>query len=306
MKALYIYQKERFPIAFNAILIAVFTCSAMLFSYNLRAGTESISWKIFLPGLAITFSTFFLLRILDEFKDFEIDKTYRPHLPVHRGVISLSTLRTLGMGLFLAQLFILARYLPKLWPIYLLVMGYLFLMSVEFFVPKWLEKRPLIYVASHMIIVPLVDFFASALDWSQGSTQAPSGLFILLIVSFFNGCTLEFGRKIKAPENEEHNSYTRIYGISKSVQIWLLCMGLTLIASWVACSWAGYPPFTYLLLSAIWGIALYIGLRFIKKPAVKSSKWIEGISACWTLIMYIIVGCYPQLVQLSDKLSSLN
>ncbi|MEM6628036.1 MAG: hypothetical protein AAF694_00110 [Bacteroidota bacterium] len=304
MKALYVYQKERFPIVLNTLLIGVFTGSAMLFSQNLREVAEPISWGVFLPGLAVTFTTFFLLRILDEFKDYEIDKTYRPHLPVHRGVISLSTLRVLGISLWFLQLFFLFRYLPSLWPMYLLIIGYMALMSVEFFVPKWLESKPLLYVFSHMIIVPLVDLFASSLDWSQSQVQAPKGLYILLVVSFLNGCVLEFGRKIKAPENEEFNSYSRRYGIPKSIRIWLISMGFTLGAAWIACSWAGYPLLAHLLLSLIVILALFIGIQFLKNPGIKGSQWIEGVSALWTLVLYLIVGCYPQLVHLSKNLIS--
>jgi hypothetical protein len=102
--------------------------------------------------------------------------------------------------------------------LYAVVMGYLLLMRVEFFVPHWLKRHQLMYVVSHMIIIPLIDVYASGLDWFLGGFKAPVGLLFFFAVSFMNGIVLEFGRKIKPPDSEEEGvlSYTKYFGTKKS------------------------------------------------------------------------------------------
>lgn len=295
MKSFYIYQKERFPIIVNLILIGSFTFSALSFSKNLRVEEYSVDWNIFFSGLVITFTTFFLIRIIDEFKDFESDKEHRPHLPVQRGIISLGKLKIVGVVLFSIQLGVIVFLLPKIWMFYLLMMGYLFMMSFEFFIPKWLNNHTIAYTTSHMVIVALIDFFASTLDWGMVSVFAPKGLYILVVVSFFNGLVIELGRKIKAPENEDYNSYTRLYGIKNSVLIWLGVMLATLVSATIATHYANYESTSYLILTAIFLISCYLGFSLIKSPTKNKSKLVEIVSAIWTLVMYLIVGCYPQL-----------
>ena len=56
-------------------------------------------------------------------------------------------------------------------------------MRVEFFVPEWLKNNQLIYVASHMIIIPLIDVYASGLDWFLEGADAPFGLLFFFAVS---------------------------------------------------------------------------------------------------------------------------
>ena len=65
----------------------------------------------------------------------------------------------------------------RLVPLLLLTLAYLALMSVEFFAGEWLRKQPFLYMASHMAIMPLIDFYATACDWlpagaASGQIQA--------------------------------------------------------------------------------------------------------------------------------------
>ena len=49
-------------------------------------------------------------------------------------------------------------------------------MSAEFFAPERLRTRPLLYLVSHMAIVPLIDLYATACDWMvAGAHRRPPG-----------------------------------------------------------------------------------------------------------------------------------
>ena len=88
-------------------------------------------------------------------------------------------------------------------------------MTREFFVARWLKAHPIVYMTSHMVIIPLVDLYATACDWRvAGLTGPPAGLSWFLIVSYLNGIVVEIGRKTRAPADEEHGveTYSALWG----------------------------------------------------------------------------------------------
>jgi 4-hydroxybenzoate polyprenyltransferase len=196
----WIYQRERFPVLAHGPLIAAFSLSAVCCSSLLRGDVRLPSGLSVAVAFATALVFFLQLRIADEFKDFEEDSRYRPYRPVPRGLVSL---RELGMvGLFSAAVqFALAWLLEP--GLILLLVGvwlYLALMSKEFFVGSRLKARPILYMLSHMIIIPLVDLYTTACDWWPAASGPPPGLNWFLAVSYCNGIVLELGRKIRAPE----------------------------------------------------------------------------------------------------------
>src|ERR1051326_3000146 len=104
--------------------------------------------------------------------------------------------------------------------------AYLALMSKEFFVSAWLKAHPIPYLLSHMVIIPLVDLYATACDWWPAGQGPPRGLIWFLIVSYFNGIVIELGRKIRGPKEEEPgvNTYSVLWGRRTAVLVWLAAM----------------------------------------------------------------------------------
>jgi hypothetical protein len=131
---------------------------------------------------------------------------------------------------------------PTLIVFLLLTWAYLALMSREFFAREWLKARPLTYLWSHMLIMPLIDLYATACDWRLVQEEIPRGLFWFLVISFFNGVVIEFGRKMRAPEHEETGvpTYTALWGQRKAVIAWLTALALTAISATVAASLIGF------------------------------------------------------------------
>ena len=99
-----------------------------------------------------------------------------------------------------------------------------------------------------MFIIPLVDIYASGLDWMLEDGKAPFGLLFFFAVSYMNGIVLEFGRKIRAPEKEEEGvvSYTKLYGTKKGTIYWILILGATLILAFIASWHAGHPVYVFI------------------------------------------------------------
>ena len=297
LKRFYIYQKERFPFLAHGVLIGSFTFSAISFSRISRNQTGFIDIKDFLLGVFVTLSFFFLVRIFDEFKDKKEDAQYRQYLPVPRGLILLKELKIVGWIIGLAQLIIVLVFQPQMIYLYALVLFYLCWMGVEFFVPNWLKKRQLIYIISHMLIIPLIDFYASGLDWLLEGSSLHVGLVWFFLVSYFNGFVLEFGRKIRTPKTEEEGiiSYTKLYGTKGGVLAWISLLFVTLLLAIGASLYANYGSISVFILSGCFILCVLPGFMFLKHPTAKKTKLIEYASALWTVLMYFSLGAIPMI-----------
>lgn len=298
MKKYLTYFNERFPFQTHIPIIGIFTFSAICFSLSAAGETEFVPWYRYILVFCLTFGLFLLLRISDEFKDHEDDLKYRKYLPVPRGLISLKELRNLGILVFSLHLLILLFYTTLL-PIYLITLVYLVFMFFEFFREKWLKKHQLMYVFSHMLIIPLVDLVASSAHWSFAGINPPSALAWFFAVSFFNGILLEFGRKIKLPENEEEGvvSYSRLWGMRNAVWVWLAVLLITLALAIVAAFSIDSPSWVYILLLLFAFGCSVVALLFLKNPTQKGAKMIENASGLWTMGMYLNLGALPFLIE---------
>jgi 4-hydroxybenzoate polyprenyltransferase len=290
------YQRERFPLAGHAPLVAAFSASAVCFSALLRGSAAAPRPEALFVAFITSLLFFLQLRIADEFKDRDEDARFRPYRPVPRGLVTLRELACVGVGAGTVQLgFALWLHPPLVW---LLVPAWacLALMTREFFAPRWLRAHPLIYMASHMLILPLIDLYATACDWRlAGERTAPSGLFWFLVVSYLNGIVIEIGRKTRAPADEERGveTYSAIWGVPGAARAWLLAILLTGAAAWEASTRIGTAAPTVLLLGCLISICGVVAHRFVRDARRGSGKSIEVMAGIWTFLMYVGLGAAP-------------
>ncbi len=295
-----VYQRERFPLLAHAPLVAAFSFSAVSFSALLRGPEAVPTWRGFLVAFVTSLLSFLQLRIADEFKDFEEDSTFRPYRPVPRGLVTLRELGWIGVGAAIVQLALACWLEPTLVIFLLLTWAYLALMSQEFFAREWLKARPLTYLWSHMLIMPLIDLYATACDWRLVQEEIPRGLFWFLVISFFNGVVIEFGRKIRAPEDEENGvpTYTALWGARRAVMAWLTALALTAVSATVAASLIGFTIPILLVLGFLLVRAVLISRSFLRQPMRRHTRMFEMHSGIWTLCMYLALGGLPMVWRL--------
>jgi 4-hydroxybenzoate polyprenyltransferase len=296
MKRWWVYQRERFPVFAHGLLIAAFSLSAVSFSMLLRNEIVLPAFNVGIVAFVTCFIFFLLLRIADEFKDFEDDSKYRPYRPVPRGLVTLRELAWVAAGVVGIQ-FIVNFWLDTglLIPLAMTWL-YLVLMSFEFFVPVWLKRHPITYMWSHMLIMPLIDFFATACDWIvAGLSLPPDGLYWFLIVSFFNGMVIEIGRKIRAPQDEENGveTYSALWGPKRAIVAWMLVLLLTAGSAYAAARWIGFAMQAGIILIVLLAICGVLAYRFLQVQQTKRAKLIETISGIWTILMYLSLGVIP-------------
>ena len=293
----WIYQRERFPLAGHGPLILSFSASAVALSALLR-GTWP-SW----PAVGVAFVSallaFFQLRVADEFKDADEDRQFRPYRPVPRGLVTLPELARLGVASMAVQLMLAWWLDPRLVVVLAAVWAYMALLSREFFVVEWLKARPFTYLWTHMLVVPLIDLYATACDWVPAGATPPPGLGWFLGASFFNGVVVEVGRKLRAPADEEPGveTYSAAWGRPRAMSAWLAALGLAGACAAAAARTAGVGGIMAGVGAVGVMLAALLGARFLQRPVPGSGKAFELFAGVWTLCMYLSVGILPLVLK---------
>ena len=292
MKRWWIYQKERFPLLAHGPLIAAFSACAVSFSALLRDAPAPDA-RMFVTAFGVCLLMFLQLRIADEFKDAEDDARWRPYRPVPRGLVTLRELRILFLLAALLQSTLVILLDPRLFLVLAIAWTYLGLMSAEFFCRDWLKKRPVVYLLTHMGIMPLVDFFGTACEWLPRAGSPPTGLGWFLAASFFNGIVIETGRKLRQPADEEEGveTYSRLWGKRGGATVWALSLAATLTCAIMAATAIHFGRPVTIALSTVLILALAHLPAYIK--GTLPGKRIETLSALWTLVLYLMLGLVP-------------
>ena len=299
-----VYQRERFPLVAHGALILAFSSGAVCFSALLRAGPDGPA-PVRAASLLVAFVScllfFFQLRVSDEFKDADEDRLHRPYRPVPRGLVTLRELGALGAAGMAAQLALALWLAPPLVLPLLAVWGYMALMTREFWLRDWLARRPVTVLWTHMLVMPLIDLYATACDWiPAGEGRVPgAGLGWFLLASFFNGMVVEIGRKLRAPGDEEPGvaTYTALWGRTRAVAAWFGVMALTLLSATFAAQAVDALPIVVGLLGATGLVAVSAGLRLAVRPRAGMGRRLETISGVWTILLYLALGVIPALVR---------
>lgn len=312
-KRLWQYQAERFPLFKNGPLIAIFAFSSASFSRLSRGAEGFIPIGNYIVGAITAILFFALLRIADEFKDAADDASYRPYRAVPRGLVSLRELRWAGFIILAIIVVLNILFLPRMLPVVALVLGYMGLMTAEFFVPSWLKARPLAYLATHMMIVPFFDFYTTGLDWINGRATPSWALLLFLLVTYCNTLAIEIGRKIRAPEFEEHGveTYSALYGPRRATIAWLAILSTSLVLAIVASTVGSIAhdagrTWAVLLLAVVFLVPLIVSRKFLASvdPSPRDGRSVdnkyaarfETISGLWVASVYIMLGAVPMLL----------
>ncbi|HEU4451725.1 MAG TPA: hypothetical protein VFZ18_10200 [Longimicrobiaceae bacterium] len=289
---LWTYQRERFPLAMYAPMVIVFTASAAYYSRFARGAEGFIPADRFAVGAFTALVFFAWLRILDEHKDADIDRRYRPELPVPRGLVTRGELRWVG-GIALAVALLLnLLVVPRAVPVIALIAAYAALMTREFFVGEWLRAHPAMYLLSHMAIMPLIDLYSTGLDWIPARIDPPPALYLFLLLTYLNGIVIEIGRKIRVPEAEREgvDTYTGAWGVRVAPAIWLAVLVLTAGVAALALRAIDASRLEIVGLGLLMGLAAIPAVRFLLRPRAALSKQIEAASGAWTIAMYVALG----------------
>ena len=268
----YTYQKERFPVATYGLYILCLSFAA--FFYNTKMLEIESNVGVFITMFVVAFLQFLMVRIIDEFKDYEEDKKYRPYRPVPRGLIKLKELRTLFVICIIIQ-FALTLIVNPFSLIFLLVLWIMFiLMTKSFFMKKLVDKHILLEVALDEILLPTLMLYLSSFIKLDITI-----LWRLLLLSYVVSWIIEIARKVRCKKDEEKGvkTYTAVFGIQKAT---LLLSVLELILTILRLFLPGEPLMN---VAQIGLIILFIGtimvnVLFTQKKTRKFAKAVEYLA----------------------------
>jgi 4-hydroxybenzoate polyprenyltransferase len=157
MAAWLTYIKERFPIPVYLLLAGGVTTTGLL------AKSGPMSWPALALGVVGLLLFLGLLRLMDEYKDYDKDRVAHPERPLPRGLLKIETVRkVIHAGVLLMLAYVGVAYLYAGLPaalLYLVSTAFLWLMFKEFYVGTWLSKIPILYAVTHQVVMlPLVAF----------------------------------------------------------------------------------------------------------------------------------------------------
>jgi 4-hydroxybenzoate polyprenyltransferase len=298
-RRLWAYQRERFPLLANALLVAAIGFSALSFSALLRGSGQLPQLGSVLVGCSSAFLFFLEMRIADEYKDAADDARFRPYRPVPRGVVTLRQLGAVGAAAAVLQSLFALLLDPALLPLLVVVWVYLGLMTREFFARRWLRSHLVAYMATHMPILPLIFFYATACDWRLHAAFPPAGLAWLLAVVVFSGVLLEVGRKIRAPQDEEDGveTYSVIWGRSYAVMVWYAALlGVALTALGAASQIRLVAPVA-LVLATLLALAAAVAIGFLRSPKAGAGDRIDKLSGGVVALVFLCLGTLPLVLR---------
>jgi len=296
---LWAYQAERFPVFQHGALIVAFGASAVCLSALLRGDAPGII--NILVAVLVLFGFFFQLRVADEHKDNEDDTKYRPERAVPRGLVSLAELRMAAFVVAGIQILLTAWLGWVLLVLLFIVWAWMAVMTKEFFAPRALRARPILYMVSHMMVMPLIDLYATACDWAPAGVL-PAGDFGLtligfLVLSLVNGSVLEIARKSWSPEQEREGveTYSRLWGPGGAgVAVMAVVLAGLAASAFVHVRSGASVWFLYgLLLTSAW--AAWSAIDYAGTPTPKTAKRMEISAGVFVLANYLLLGVLPLL-----------
>lgn len=283
------YLAERFPVGPSLVTAFLLAGTADAVAQAAGGGAPRLDVRTALSTLFVLFALF-VLRVLDEHKDFAEDAIAHPERALQRGVVSL---RELDVAALVATGALVAAAGSAGGPGLLgalVCLGFLGLMRAEFFCGRFLRARPLLYALTHQGITPLLCFTVvvartDAPAWSAASL-AQAGVAAAL------GLVFEVGRKVRAPDEEiaGDDSYSAAYGPMAAAALVVL-FGLFALGAALAAALALHASLV-VVAPAVAGalVVAFAFLDFGRDVRRGRGKALLGAVALGALLTYASVG----------------
>ena len=291
-KKWYIYQKERFPVVVYGLYIFCIVFATFCFGnyygkeyfetlvFIVDTSPYKIEWIKMIPMFIVAFLQFLMVRIADEFKDYEEDCKYRPYRPVPRGLIKLSELKVLFILCAIIQVVLTLIFNKDGIILLLLLWTYLAFMSKDFFLGKVIDKHILFGVLLDELLMPILVLYLSSYIYIDYSS-----IWLLLVTSYIISWIVEIARKIRCKEDEEKGvkTYTAVFGIRKAIFILTILEALLMICKFIILARANFVIVEFIIFSII-------NLLFVIKKTKTMAKLTELSANIYIMLAYLSMG----------------
>jgi 4-hydroxybenzoate polyprenyltransferase len=155
-----------------------------------------------------------------------------------------------------------------------------------------------------MMVMPLIDLYATACDWVPAGIEGHQGFTLtlggFLMLSLVNGTAIEIARKSWAPEQEREGveTYSKLWKPGGAgVALMAVFLAGFAVSAFVHVRSGASEWFLYgLIASTAW--AAWTAIEYASSPAPKKAKALELSSGVYVLANYLLLGVLPLIESL--------
>jgi len=273
------YLKERFPLGRFSLLSLTLGAAVSFWSQREFSSVPAAFGPV-LAGSVALLLFLFRLRLFDEFKDIEHDSEHYPDRAVPRGLVSLGELRVALVVCVTLEYALVARFSgdPRL---FLVALGYSWLMYHEFFAREWLRRHFSAYIFTHELLAfPLV-FHLAAMGVPAVVTERTWILAGFVTGIFF---LLEVARKVRGQGvAKARDTYAEHYGVDGEAALIACAAAAAIVCSAIVTALSVIPWLLAIdtVAFGVIGVALF---RHRQKRSIASAKAVFGAACLFAFI----------------------
>lgn len=290
---LWVYLREMYP----PEVYVPFSFAGFLGFYLLAqalvagAGPLTVTWRAIAGALTLTAFSL-LMRLFDELKDQEADKTLFPERPLPSGRVRVGDLRGLGVALVAGMAALNLAMGPVALAGFAAMLLYGLGTFVWFFAERAHRRSLLLTVATHNPVVVWCNLYAWAVfsaDAGLGLAPPPAAAWAGVVMFWMPVLAWEFSRKIKAPADENaYVTYSRLLGPRGAAAVPLLAISLSAaLAGWFAAT-LGLPWPAVVVGAAAYAWAAFGFGRFLACVTPANAR-LKPFAEAFTLGLYLAV-----------------
>ena len=294
LKRLNVYFKEMYPII-PRLVLGFIVAMEMYFIVLLNQGIVDFTFGIqeIIRGFTV-FSFLCWLRIVDDFKDYELDCRLFAHRPLPSGRVTKKDLRVFATILIAFTLLINLIFMPN-FLFCLILYTYGSLMAVWFFQKHKIQKSLPMALVTHnpvqMIMnIYIISFVIIKYNLEIFTLHNAMAVFTL----YFPALIWEVSRKIRAPKDEtEYVTYSKLFGYKKAVNFVFIVTWMDIITNFILVWNLSKLSVVALLINVLW-----ISWKFIeykKYPTkykivekVEQYTYIQESLMILTVVVYLL------------------
>lgn len=296
IKRLHIYFKEMYPIIPRLILgfiIFMEIYFILLLNYGVTDFTIGIAEVV---GSFTIFSFLLMLRIADDFKDYETDKNLFPERPLPSGRVQKKDLKiflTIFIALTCTLNFI---FMNNIW-FFLFLYMYGWLMSVWFFKKSKIQKSLPLALVTHNPVQLIMNIYIISFTCIKYKLYPFTSTSILVAFTlYFPALIWEISRKIRAPEHEtEYTTYSKLFGYIKATRFVLILTLIDILTNFLLIYRLNRIAIGILFVNVLWMTWKFIS--YMKNPTqykivdkVERYTYIQEFTMVSVVAVYLLVG----------------
>jgi 4-hydroxybenzoate polyprenyltransferase len=271
-----VYLREMFPVPIRLSMAVLLYAGFARMLARLHGWDGAPAFADLMLGSWSAFATMLVLRLMDELKDRDVDRSLFASRPLPSGRVLESDIR---LSLGLASALFLAAHLgrgPGFWTA-VAVLGYAGLMFRWFFVPTLMRPRLLLTLVTHNpVVVVLLLHLAVLAGGARGNRPGDldlAAVLPLIVIYWAPVFAWEIARKVRAPEEEDaYVTYSRLLGRISAVSLVSAAQTTALVAAWILARRHALHPAWIACITLGWLIAQAAHARFLVRPDAGSSR----------------------------------